>query len=506
MKIFSSLSVRTKLTIVVAGIPTLALIIVCAGFLINNVSMLREAKYSQLKTQAEILAFNCSAALQLKQREECKALLEPVVSQPTVELVGLYSSDDNEFLVVAGDSHFKLEVPELQSETAVDFTQDGFLDVWFPIRDAGGVIGAVALKANTNDLKQQMRNSVWSALWLATMTLLTCGLISLVSIRGVLEPILKLASVAKRITLSEDYSARVKAVTQDEVGELYESFNRLLDRVETTQGDLREASEAKSRFLANTSHEIRTPLNAIMGFVELLQKTGDQITPAERADYLETIRGSSRHLLTLINDILDLSKIEAGQMVYESIRFSPDQVISEVFSVMRAKIEEKSLRLEYDWATPIPATILSDESRFRQLLFNLVGNAVKFTTVGHVTLTARLLRSEELLEFEVADTGIGIPQDKLTALFQPFVQADSSVTRRFGGTGLGLAICKHISEGLGGTIRVNSELGKGSSFIVTLKTGDLSDVEFTNTVGEQSTITRPARIERLPDKLPNCRI
>ncbi|MBA3484100.1 MAG: response regulator, partial [Pirellulales bacterium] len=238
------------------------------------------------------------------------------------------------------------------------------------------------------------------------------------------------------------------------------------------------ASRIKSEFLANMSHEIRTPLNGILGFTELLIRDADRGDERERRDYVETIRTSGQHLLALINDVLDLSKIEAGQMQIECTRFSPHQIIAEVASVLRVRANEKGILLDYRWDGAIPETIESDPCRLRQLLMNLVGNAVKFTEQGSVMIVASVATGQGTAELvlEVRDTGIGISAEQLDGIFKPFVQADSSVTRKFGGTGLGLAISKNIAEALSGTLTVRSEPGLGSIFVVAISAGDLQGV------------------------------
>ena len=226
------------------------------------------------------------------------------------------------------------------------------------------------------------------------------------------------------------------------------------------------------------SHEIRTPLNAVIGFTDLLRMSGKECDEAEREDYLQTIHTSGKHLLALINDILDLSKIEADRLEVELVSCSPHEIISEIVSVLRVKALEKDLTLDYYWDGNVPETICTDPARFRQLLMNLVSNAIKFTQVGKVQIAARLVRDElnPQLAVEVIDTGVGIPADKFEDIFDPFVQADTSVTRQFGGTGLGLTISRRIAHALGGGISVSSEVGKGSTFTVTIATGPLDEV------------------------------
>jgi|GEM_PF-2025721 len=250
--------------------------------------------------------------------------------------------------------------------------------------------------------------------------------------------------------------------------------------------DLRESKElaeandrAKSEFLANMSHEIRTPLNGILGFAELLERDWDSFDVPTRQEYLHTIHTSGRHLLELVNDILDLSKIEAGGIETERIACDPHQIIAEVVSILRVKAKEKNLGFEYEWTSDVPEAIHSDPHRFKQVLMNLVGNAIKFTKRGEVRLVAYLeeVPEQPRLVVEVRDTGMGIPSAKMGAIFEPFVQADNSVTRNFGGTGLGLAISRRLARALGGDITITSQPDLGSVFRLTIDTGSLSDVK-----------------------------
>ncbi len=195
-----------------------------------------------------------------------------------------------------------------------------------------------------------------------------------------------------------------------------------------------------------------------------------------RRDYLQTIKSSGEHLLTLLNDILDISKIEAGQFTVEHITCSPHEIITQVVSLMRAQAQRKGLDLTYEWSSKVPESITTDPARLRQLLTNLIGNAVKFTEQGSVCVRAHADRQRNRFRVDVTDTGVGIAQDKLAEVFDPFQQADNSVTRRFGGTGLGLAISRHLALALGGTLTVESVLGEGSTFSLEIDAGSLADV------------------------------
>ena len=234
------------------------------------------------------------------------------------------------------------------------------------------------------------------------------------------------------------------------------------------------ANRAKSQFLANMSHEIRTPLNAILGFTDILLREDDG-TNSQRADFLQTVIGSGKHLLQLVNDLLDLAKIEARQLQVEKIPSLPHQILADVVSTLRVRAQEKGISLDYQWSGAMPDEIESDPHRIKQLLMNLVGNAIKFTQKGGVTVEASFepRGGGGLLKFVVSDTGIGIEPENIRSIFNPFVQADSSVTRRFGGTGLGLAISRSIAEALGGELTVASRVGAGSVFTASIATGEV---------------------------------
>jgi len=237
------------------------------------------------------------------------------------------------------------------------------------------------------------------------------------------------------------------------------------------------ANRFKSMFFANISHEIRTPLTAINGFAELL--LNPERTSEERLSHARIIRRNGEHLLSLINDILDLSKIEAGKMSVDRVLCFPAKIVGEVCLMLRHRAAEKGLTLDVKFEGPIPKMIRTDPTRLRQVLINLIANAIKFTREGGVNLTVSVKPSigaeKPLLEIKIADTGIGIPADRQESLFEPFVQGDASITRQFGGSGLGLTISQYFARALGGDITVTSLPGKGSTFTVTIGTDSLAE-------------------------------
>ena len=254
-------------------------------------------------------------------------------------------------------------------------------------------------------------------------------------------------------------------------------------------GEACEANRAKTEFIANMSHEIRTPMTAIMGYSELLL---DAETPAaDRRSHLLTIRRNGEHLLSIINDILDLCKVEAGKMTMDQLPCAPSAVVVDVASMMRVRAAEKGLYLEVAFKTAIPEVIQTDPMRLRQILINLVANAVKFTEKGGVRIYVwcdERASNSPVLRFEVTDTGIGISPEQISVLFEPFMQADSSTTRRFGGTGLGLAICQRLALMLGGDCTVESVQGEGSTFRLTVTTGPLEGVKMFENLAEAGVV------------------
>jgi signal transduction histidine kinase/CheY-like chemotaxis protein len=242
----------------------------------------------------------------------------------------------------------------------------------------------------------------------------------------------------------------------------------------------KEAAEAanrfKSMFFANISHEIRTPLTAINGFAELLLNS--ERTDEQRTTDAGIIRRNGEHLLSLINDILDLSKIEAGKMSVDRILSCPAKIVGDVCSLMRHRATEKGLTLDVSFNGSIPKLIKTDPTRLRQVLINLISNAIKFTKEGSVSLAVSIqpaMHAENpVFEVKITDTGIGIPPERQASLFQPFVQADASITRQYGGSGLGLAISQHFARALGGDIALSSEPGRGSTFTITVGTDSLA--------------------------------
>ncbi|MGB0766533.1 MAG: ATP-binding protein [Phycisphaeraceae bacterium] len=282
------------------------------------------------------------------------------------------------------------------------------------------------------------------------------------------------------------------------IAEAFLLFEPMLRRQRRHVAELKAMSEAanraslaKSNFLANMSHEIRTPMTAIIGFSDLLLDPTS--TDSDKHEASQTIRRNGQHLLSLINDILDVSKVESGQLAMESLSTPVWPLVSDTLTLLNDKARHKGIGLTADLCGSIPEKILTDPTRLKQALVNLVGNAIKFTERGSVRLSVRHDVDAEHIVFAVSDTGIGMSDEQMGKLFRPFTQADASTTRKFGGTGLGLTITRKIARLLGGDVTVTSVPGEGSTFELAVDTGDLAGVDLVQSADVVVTATTPAK-------------
>jgi signal transduction histidine kinase/CheY-like chemotaxis protein len=340
-----------------------------------------------------------------------------------------------------------------------------------PVFRGGELVGTVEVEASAETMLARLR--IHGSLFLVlggVSALITLGLGRRIHHRFS-DQLLDLAHAANAISTRKDYSIRAVRRSDDEIGMLVDTFNHMITQIEMRDQQLKaevkraEAARiAKSQFLATMSHEIRTPINGVLGMTQLLLDT--QLS-GEQLDFARTIHKSAEGLLSIINDILDFSKGEAGRYEVETIPFSPAKVVHECLDTVSIVAAEKKLELCLELDERLPGSLKGDPSRLRQVLLNLLSNALKFTPKGEIVLRVQLEESQGArarLRFEVQDTGIGIPKDRIDRLFQSFSQVDASRTRKYGGTGLGLAISKQIVEAMGGTMFVKTQEGAGSTF------------------------------------------
>jgi len=332
------------------------------------------------------------------------------------------------------------------------------------------------LKLRTQETEQAVANATFAILLSTFLAFTSLIIIGFFTTRNIALPLKAIASVSKRVG-SGDFTAKVVMKERaDEVGILAHTINGMTASLETSILELnvavmqaRAASDIKSEFLANMSHEIRTPMNGILGMLKLLQHTE---LSGRQLDYTAKAQSATLSLLTIINDILDFSKIEAGKMTIEQSSFEFDELMRDLSIILSANLSEKNIEVVYALDPLMPVNLIGDSLRLRQVLLNLAGNAIKFTDRGEVVVASHILRQKEniqQIEFSVTDSGTGIAADQLESIFSGFSQAETSTSRRFGGTGLGLAICKELVELMGGELKVESIVGRGSRFFFTLE-------------------------------------
>ncbi|HEY7120875.1 MAG TPA: ATP-binding protein [Tepidisphaeraceae bacterium] len=505
MRPLRDLSLTRKLTLINLLATALALVLACALFMAVDVMTYRDGMVDDASVCADLVGQNSTAAISFNEPGSAAEILGSLRADPHVRAARLYTSDGKPF-VTYRSPHCSLPIPDAVPAFAHRFSSER-LELLRPIQLNGQPVCTVYLCTDLEAFYSRIR---WYAGILAMVFLVALAAalaVGKVLQRHITGPVLHLARTARAVSADKNYTLRAKKRGDDELGQLTDDFNGMLEQIRVRDAELqanrdhleeqvavrteellelnaqltgaRDAAEAanhaKSSFLANMSHEIRTPMTAILGYADLLLEPGQGAS--DRLNYVQTIRRNSHHLLAIINDVLDISKIEAGKMTVERVACCPAQVVADVASLMRVKASEKDLSFEVAFDGPIPATIRSDPTRLRQILLNLVGNAVKFTQRGGITVRVRLDPDhDQRLRLAVEDTGVGIAPEQQGKLFQPFSQADASTTRKFGGTGLGLTISRHLAEMLGGHITLDSRPGRGSTFELSVDTGPLEGV------------------------------
>jgi two-component system sensor histidine kinase/response regulator len=526
---FRDLSIRSKLTVmqlVASGVAVLLLFALVLGY---QVFLLRGEIVRKVASLSQVVGENSAAALTFGDPKSAHETLSALGVEPNVLAARILDRKGQTFALFerAGLDSFASAVPEPGSlSTLAPYGADGAppvpilyafssgqLRVYTAIRLDQETIGQVETVFGLGQWYRQLRWDIGAAGIVWMVSLLLAYLLSRRAHRGITQPLLNLAAMTEEVSVGRNYSLRAPAGNRDEIGVLIDGFNNMLSEIQARDAALQchrehleqevaartseltkakegaeAASRAKSQFLANMSHEVRTPMNGVLGMTELLMQT--ELDDKQRR-FVQTVNSSGEALLRVIDDILDFTKIEAGRMELEAIDFDLRELVEDVTELVAESAHRKGLEVLCRFAATAPAHASGDPVRLRQVLVNLVSNAVKFTESGEVLV--QVDRSEAAgavagdsecfqLTFTVTDTGPGIEPAVLSRLFQPFSQADSSTTRKYGGTGLGLAISRQLIEMMGGQLTVASVPGHGSTFRFSLALRPAADLPVTAAV------------------------
>jgi two-component system, sensor histidine kinase len=477
---------RRLIGLIVAG-GVASAVIAAAGFTWLDLDRFGERAVHEVSALADILAGQTAPALMLSDRRAAEEVLGSLSADPRVRDAALYNAANACFAWLGRPA-----VDACPERSAIGTLRaPGYLRVTRPVEAGGERVGTLTIAVNLPGIGALMRQYMSTAALIVLLSLAVSAVLASALPRRVSAPVLAIADVARRVAETRCYSDRVQIDSRDELGVLARSFNLMLEEIERRDGALalqqsrleeqveernrvneqlvqakeaaEEAANVKAEFLANMSHEIRTPMNGVIGMLRLAL---DQPSSSEQREHLDLAHQAAQSLVALVDDVLDISRIDAGRMTIESIPFNLRALLRDSFRLFDLAIRNKGLKGTVSIDPDCPRWVMGDPLRMRQVLTNLLGNAVKFTSRGGIDLAVE--SSPGGVCIEVRDTGIGVPANKLDAIFDAFTQADGSTTRKFGGSGLGLAISRSIVQLMGGRLSAESLPSVGSRFFVEL--------------------------------------
>jgi two-component system, sensor histidine kinase len=497
MGTFRNLSIKWKLKLIIMLTSGIALLFASGSLLYKDIVTSRKTIRDDLSGLAHVIGMNSIGAIVFNDQQTAENNLTALHAIPYIVMGCIYDRDRRLFAQYIHEDLPK-DAPAPDIREPGYYYEGNYLLVFNTIKQEQDIIGTICIKYDMKGIQTKtLQSAIIFGAIVGVAFLIIWGMSSGLQ-KVVSTPILSLTQIARVVSEKKDFSVRAEKHANDEIGVLIDVFNDMLAAIQSRDQKLQEyrehleeqvadrtmalqeanemlqtakeaaeaASHAKSEFLANMSHEIRTPMNTVLGFTDLLKSS---ISDKRQKSYLEAISSSGKGLLTLINGILDLSKIEAGKMELEYEPVNPHTVFEEIRNIFELQAQEKKIEFSVALAPDIPDCLMLDEVRLKQILFNLIGNAVKFTDRGYVRI--RVEKSGDLQDAEdiglvitVEDSGIGIPAQYHAAIFEAFKQKDGQSTKRFGGTGLGLSITKRLVEMMGGTIDVQSKEYQGSVF------------------------------------------